>query len=401
MLGWDVGTFEFLSDKIVTKGYSSNCKLKLRTGGSTGKIPRTQCRSNEDGNGVFWDIAKKDGKNDVKLPVKFRYRSPVVFEFHTTGKRGASAYSILWLHLLTDNEPVDIDLPIWTTKQGARLTQNYVTEENLRAKEVTGLDDVEEVGRLRFRCEFKSGTDRSHERFIVDDDTRETFETWEACMAEGVRTTKVLPEVPEKTRELHEQSLTKDRDVLHQAEPEKKTEWLELEDPDEKKRWLDKDGRNWSGAFGHDPKAYMDSTGRKRAEPGRDKPVKDPILPADHDDDIPDDAEDEDDDDSDTDSADLGHTDVTNVSSAKEMSGQEHLDGTTDTNGQPESKKELEADAKTNKRSERRKQRGLMQWKPVRNLAFAKDETKFALRRVKHKLTGGLNGREPDVETEI
>jgi hypothetical protein len=43
----------------------------------------------------------------------------------------------------------------------------------------------------------------------------------------------------------------------------------------------------------------------------------------------------------------------------------------------------------------------MMQWKPVRNAVFAKDEATFALNKVKHKITGGLSGREPDVETEV
>jgi hypothetical protein len=51
-----------------------------------------------------------------------------------------------------------------------------------------------------------------------------------------------------------------------------------------------------------------------------------------------------------------------------------------------------------NKKGLHRTQRGLMQWKPMRNLAFAKDEAKFAARRAM-KL-GRLSGRQPDVETE-
>ena len=390
MLGWDVGTFEFLCDKILALGYFSHAKLKMRTGGSTGAISKTQCRTLDEGDGMFWDISKKDGKNNVRLPVKFRYRSPVVFEFHTAGKRGAQAYAIIWLHHLIDNEPTKFNIPIWTTKYGARLTQNYVTEENLRAKQVTGLDDVKEVGRLHFRCQFKAGTDESHEAFVIDNDTRETFETWEACMAEGVRTRKVSVEVPPKTQELHERSLTHDRDVLEQA------------DPEEKKKWLAKDGQDWSGAFGHDPKAYMDSTGKKRAEPGRGKPVKDPILPADHDHELNDD-----DDDSDSDSESEGPvvSDATTTTSPRNLQGTAQHDGPTDvravTNGHETSQKELVKDEKANKRSEKRKQRGLMQWKPMRNAAFAKDEAKFALKKIKHKMTGGLGGREPDVETEV
>ncbi len=36
----------------------------------------------------------------------------------------------------------------------------------------------------------------------------------------------------------------------------------------------------------------------------------------------------------------------------------------------------------------------------LQNLAFAKDEAKFSMKKMQHKLTGGLGGREPDVESE-
>ena len=56
MLGWEVGTFEFLSDRIIALGYSSSAKLKLRTGGSTGKISRTSCHKFDEKDGIYWDI---------------------------------------------------------------------------------------------------------------------------------------------------------------------------------------------------------------------------------------------------------------------------------------------------------------------------------------------------------
>ena len=56
--------------------------------------------------------------------------------------------------------------------------------------------------------------------------------------------------------------------------------------------------------------------------------------------------------------------------------------------------KEYKADS----RDLHRKQRGLMQWRPMRNVQFAKDEAKYALRKVKNM--GALDGRKPDVETE-
>jgi hypothetical protein len=369
MLGWDVGTFEFLSERILATGYKGQVKLKMRTGGSTGMIPRQHCHPLEEGDGIYWDV--HGGQRDVKLPVKFRYRSPVVFEFHIPNKRGASAYAIIWLHHLIDNEATDINVPIWTASNGDRLTQNYVTEDNLKAKEVPGLEDLKEIGRLHFRGRFKAGTDESHRQFVVDNDSRETFETWEACLAEGVREQKVDEHVPERIQSMHEASLTQGRDVLEQAEAE------------EKQKWLDKQGNDWSGAFGDNPKAYLDSRGRKIAEPGRDRPPKDPVLPPDDDDDLDDDPSTSDDDD-------LGITDASNGSGSPSINrARASLESTGSST----------SDA--NKKSEKRKHRGLRQWKPVRNADFAMDEGKMGLRKIKAKLTGGLTGREPDVETEV
>lgn len=342
MLGWDVGTFEFTSQKILALNYHAHAKLKMRTGGSSGVIGRTQCRRLAEGDGMFFDIEKKDGKNNVRLPVKFRYRSPVIFEFHVTGKRGAAAYSVIWLHHLVDNTVTDINIPIWTTKNGARLTQNYITEENVKGHEVTGLEDLQEVGRLQFRCQFKAGTDEDHARFIHDNDSRETYETWEACLAEGVRHHKVTKELPPKTQELHDQSLTEARDVLKEA------------DPEEQRKWLSKNGEDWSGAFSHDPKAYMDSSGRKKAEPGKDKPIHDPYNPS---------SDDDGDDSSDSTSEDLGlqtgdNAGNENGTPSRRKHGAHSLGG--------ESKDEEKNREVANKKTEKRKHRGLLQWKPVR-----------------------------------
>ena len=336
MLGWDVGTFEFTSNRLLALNYHSNSKIKLRTGGSVGQVGRTQCHKLAEGDGMYWDISKREGKGGVRLPVRFRYRSPVVFEFHVTGKRGAAAYAIIWLHHLVDNTEVDINIPIWTTHNGARLTQNYITEDNIKAKEIPGLEDLQEVGRLQFRCQFKAGTDEDHEAFVVDNDTRETFETWEACLAEGVREKRVTKEMPPMVQELHDKSLTEGRDVLKEASPE------------ERQKWLTKDGQDWSGAFTHDPKAYMDSKGRKKAEPGVDAPIHDPHVPSD-DDDVPDDESESD--------SDLGVQDADHVGARKDMNGS--TEGTTI--AEDDKKRDV-----ANKRTEKRHNRGLLQWKPVR-----------------------------------
>jgi len=56
LLGWDVGTFEFISNSIfatdVDSSEVSKLKLKMRTGGSTRKVARR--KANKIDNGVKW-----------------------------------------------------------------------------------------------------------------------------------------------------------------------------------------------------------------------------------------------------------------------------------------------------------------------------------------------------------
>lgn len=385
MLGWDVGTFHFTSDRISLQNFAHHAKIKLRTGGSTGKLSKTM--AHVDGNNTYYDLNERSGKDSIKLPVKYRYRSPVVFEFYKPHSRGADAYAVLWLQHLIDNEDTQIDIPIWTTKKASRLTQNYVTEKNWKAKEVPGLEDLNEVGRLKFSCKFTSGIDESHERFVVDNDSRETFETWETCVSEGIRDRHVPIEIPDELQELHDKSLLEGRDVLKQA------------DPEEQKRWIDKQGNDWSGAFGHDPRAYTDSFGRKVAEPGAEKPRHDPIVPppvrkgspsqenTQRGDDIKGKTESNDSDYSET--------------SESEESSIANMTSNTSQESKDNEKRNAREVNKQNKRTERRQQRGPLQWKPVRSAVFAKDEAKFALRKMKRKIgVGDLTGREPDIETE-
>ncbi|EDU48642.1 meiotically up-regulated gene 190 protein [Pyrenophora tritici-repentis Pt-1C-BFP] len=389
MLGWDVGTFEFRSQRILAVEYGHHPKLRMRTGGSTGKISRNAARKLSEGDG-----------------------SPIVFEFHIANHRKADAYAVIWLQHFIDNEDADINIPIWKTAAPARITQNYITEENCHKE--PGLEDLQEVGRLQFRARFKAGTDDSHAAFVTDNDTRETYETWEACVTEGVRNHKVEKELPDRVQELHEKSLVAGRDILKNATEE------------EKRRWLAKDGQDWSGAFGDNPKAYMNTRRQKRREPGVEEPLHDRHHPSDN----------EDNDDSDDDygegdsSSDIGVEDAETAGNAKAMSGGSGGGNQSKSNGQLKTQKtdlsptddhlprQSESTARTsttsgtddtsssrdinkqNKRAEERKHRGLMQWKPARNVKFAKDEAKIGLSKLKKRVTGGLDGRQPGVETE-
>ncbi|KAF2858133.1 hypothetical protein K470DRAFT_260132 [Piedraia hortae CBS 480.64] len=369
LLGWDVGTFLFGGDRIVAAGYAHQARIKLRTGGSIGKIGRSSCHAigSSASQGHYWDLSSRQesgGVNAIKLPVKYRYRSPIVFEMHLANHRKPDAYACLWLSTLVDNEESEFDLPIYKTKAAGRLTQNFITPD-MDPSTLPGLEDVQEVGRLQFRGQFKAGMDPSHEAFVMDNDSRETFETWEACQAEGVRTNRVDKELPQRVAELHEQSLLQGRDVLKDASPE------------EKQKWLSKTGTDWSGAFGEDPARYVDSRGRKRREPGSEPPL----------DGEPSDDYDSDDDDDDDDMTEAAGRNSVQSRGTGETGWTAGTDDSQDVN-------------KQNKRTEERKHRGLMQWKPARNLRFAKTEGIIGLRKLKNKLTGDLEGRQPGVETE-
>ncbi|KAE8355805.1 hypothetical protein BDV28DRAFT_145744 [Aspergillus coremiiformis] len=367
VLGWDVGTFEFASDKMITKNFNHRAKVKLRTGGSTGKIPRYV--SSIEGQDTSFNLTQGSLDRSIRLPVKYRYRSPVVFEFYTPGKRSPAAYAVLWLQHLVDNEDTPVDLPLWSTKNGRRLTQNYITEDNWEAKREPGLEDLQIIGRLQFDCRFTPGIDESHEQYIVDNHSRETYETWEACIAEGVRSRSVSLSVPKEVEQMHERSLVDGRDVLKHAEPK------------ERRQWIDKQGQDWSGAFSQDPSTLMDNDGNV-TEPGRDKP---PHSADGH-------------------FVEAAHPEDEDESPSSESTTEETEQRASTLNGTQDSLasscQENKQTKKANRRSEQRQQRGLMQWKPARNAVFARDEAKYALRKVRKRFTGDLTGREPDIETE-
>ncbi|KAI0389202.1 C2 domain-containing protein [Xylariaceae sp. FL0594] len=381
-LGWNVGTFEFLSDNITSTflgNEKGKIKLKLRTGGSSATVKRDQCVA--EGDTVRWDISGVTNHPRPRLPVRYRYRSPVFIEFHLPGKRHSEHFAALWLQGVVDNEEQDFDIPIWKCDKEMRLSQNWITEQNFNS--VPDIK-IEEVGRLRFRGRFKAGTDRDHLRFVSDNDSRETIETWEACFAEGVRGEEVTKEVPPTIQKLHDESLTHGRDVLATASPE------------EKKKWLAKDGTDWSGAFGQDPAALM--TGE--AGDGRSEEYEESDSDTDHDSQsapVPGDINHP--------TSDLGVKDADTAGAAhdddiKQPDRSASID--SGASGRSKSSKNpvsMYKNYQSRSRDLHRQHRGLMQWRALRNVQFAKDEAKFAVRRITKM--GSLSGRQPDVETEI
>ncbi|KIH93494.1 hypothetical protein SPBR_04042 [Sporothrix brasiliensis 5110] len=488
----EVGTFEFLSDSITSTQYapSSRVKMRLRTGGSSANIRSDKSSRTETGHGLRWDISgiDEEGKdhaarsdNRVRLPVQYRYRSPIFFELHPVGRRGKVAYASIWLQDVVDNEETSFDIPIWKCDNPLRLSQNYITEENYRS--IPDID-IEEVGRLQFRGRFKPGMDLEHLKFISDNDSRETVETWEACFAEGVRGEVVKAEIPKHVQKMHNESLLKSRDVIASASK------------GDQQKWLAKDGTDWSDAFGTSADRPEGATAVDTAAanmtgadvdgvpsgPNRQETMNDFGGPGatgyvgnDEDEDAydyDDDDFDEDDFDEDDieededgeprirstadaasrssrhrsmrgaqnsghhsqpsgDSVDLGINDASSTANSARHSrtnsgatggvlSSRISDGAGSSNGQNSSKsvdgtsvsgsrrKSISSisnpikqykDYKSRNRDLHRRHRGLMQWKPMRNMQFAKDEATFAVRRVLN--VGKLTGRSPDVETEV
>lgn len=401
----DIGTFEFMSDRISTVNYApgERTKLKLRTGGSSVSVKSEFCHRSEDGTELHWDISGEGKSEKPRLPVRFRYRSPVFFEFHPSGKRRKTdTFAAIWLQDLPDSEVKDFDIPIWQCNNGLRLSQNYITESNY--KTVPDMK-IEEIGRLRFTGRFKPGTDRDHLKFVSDNESRETIESWEACFAEGVRGEHVAVEIPPLVQKLHEESLTQGKDVLRTV--------VEEED---KKKWMARDGTDWTGAFGEDPAELLR---RRRERMEEDSGSSGATDEPDGYDTEPTEAE--------MDDIDLGVADATTErgeSSTQERSSGDSGDNytwqresdegrrlstdsaatgqdTLKSNASTSSKNPIKKyrDYRERKRDLHRQHRGLMQWKPMRNAQFAKDEALFAARRVTKM--GSLNGRKPDVETEV
>jgi hypothetical protein len=374
-LGWDIGTFEFISNAITTTGYApgNHAKIRFRTGGSSASTKRDA--SSKEENGMKFDISGSDHEK-IRLPVRHRYSSPIFMEFYPSGKRNPDGYAALWLLEVVDGEPKDYDIPIWKCQNSLRLSQNYVTSANHQDKPDLNL---EEIGRLQFRARFSAGTDMDHIKFVSDNDSRETIETWETCYAEGVRQQEVTSEVPPSVQRLHEQSLTKGRDVLEQG------------DEKDKEKWVAKDGTDWSKAFGEDPTALA----AKRPSDAQDGEEYDDFD--EHEDD--DDSEDLGIQDADTDPS---HRSDSSDAGRHSMDSQT-TDGTdasrVSTGGSTKNPYKAYKEYKGRSRDLHRKHRGLMQWRPMRNAQFAVNETKFALRKV--TTLGALDGRKPDVETEV
>ncbi|EFR03857.1 meiotically up-regulated 190 protein [Nannizzia gypsea CBS 118893] len=455
LLGYDVGTFNITSSRITLKNCASRGKMKIRTSGVNVSIPRSAWNPDSiEENGGFFDLTS-DLKEEVVLPTKHRYRSAIIFEVqHSSG----TANALVWLQNLVDNEETPVDIPIWTAKNSARLVQNYMTEENWeKAKKSPGLEDLEMVGRMQFSCRFTPGFHLSHEKLVNNNDSREAFETWEASVSEGVRG-DIQSEVPPTVQRLHEISLVQERDILRQANAKlrrprsKDSDISSIDDVIRKSmtgnassriegdasqdlhetQRRDRSRPTTAGSANTNTNANANTTANTNSNGAVPGPM---IMGGDG---MPENdnntqrgdhtngpaAEDADRPLGDSDAARAEATGGAMPSDQYDLDDDwesNYGDGNGNTNGSDnnnvdgalvegvlsESSHETTEERrerignKENRRSEWRKHRGVMQWRPARNAAFVKHEATFAMKKVKDKLMGDMTGREPDIRTEV
>ncbi|CAL3968753.1 unnamed protein product [Diplocarpon coronariae] len=204
LLGWDLGSFELLGDKVLVEndrsGLLKSSRIAIHT--DVGKSSISRKWIEQDSQGTAWNLQRiKEGGKDMQkhriiVPVRRRYQAPIRLEFFSKGSRKPVAYAIYWLCDLVDNKETALHIPVYKTPMPKQMTQNYIS--NIEMDKVKS----ERVGTVKMTVRFKMGMDDSHLQWLKNNNERETYESWLCTVAEGYRTRVVKRETPEKVKEL-------------------------------------------------------------------------------------------------------------------------------------------------------------------------------------------------------
>ncbi|KAH7419655.1 C2 domain protein [Cadophora sp. MPI-SDFR-AT-0126] len=204
MLGWDLGSFEVLGDKVLVEndsnGLLSKSRIEVHT--DVGKSTISRSWIEEDPQGTAWNLMRvKEAHRDMQkhriiAPVRRRYQSPIRLEFFNKGSRKAVAYAIYWLTDLIDNKETALSIPVYKTPMPKQMTQNYIP--NIDMDKIK----AERVGTIKMTVRFKMGMDDTHLQWLKNNDQRETYESWLCTVAEGYRTRVVKRETPDTVKQL-------------------------------------------------------------------------------------------------------------------------------------------------------------------------------------------------------
>ncbi|RYO80779.1 hypothetical protein DL762_007471 [Monosporascus cannonballus] len=159
LLGWDYGTLEIRSPVKANGGLPkelSQHRIKIRT-----NLGRTKMKPG-DSEGQ-WQHKGKSGPDDVFLPVRQRYSSPMVIEFRKSvvGPDRTEAFAVLWLQDLTDEEAETKTLKVW---KGGK--DNIKTASTCCEYAGTG-DNEEPLGEVEVEVKFWRGLSGYHKGYAA------------------------------------------------------------------------------------------------------------------------------------------------------------------------------------------------------------------------------------------
>lgn len=363
MLGWDLGSFELLGDKVRVsgdRGHLSATRIAIHT--DVGRESVHRHWAHQDNEGTSWNLRRiREGENDLQkrrvlIPVRFRYQAPVRIEFFSRGNRKPIAYAIYWLTDLVDNIETALNLPIYKTPMAKQMTQNYI------ADIASNPLQAERIGTLNLTVRFKMGMDDSHKQWLKTNEDRETYESWQCSVAEGYRNRIVKRETPDTVKTLVDEGKVDGDNVkmsnTGDAESDDELEVTPVRVPRNAPGFEKEIGdyhntsaaEQWSGSFGQQLSQYASNPSEIMSDDRHSLGVQ------------------------------------------EDLTDSEIEDGDLKKARQKQDKKSAKAELG-------RKHRGVLGIKAVRNMKFLKDEVKVVGHKLKDKFS--MHGRSPGVETEI
>ncbi|EPY49932.1 C2 domain-containing protein [Schizosaccharomyces cryophilus OY26] len=180
LLGWDIGTLVFIDRRLIAEGIHSVSKVnfsyvRIHVGVLKGTAKYTNSDSPEK---VAWDVRS----DNLSMPLKNRYSTPLVFEFRNHLRRKSNVFAILWLVDLVDNEETTVRIPIFFSAKPAHVLQNMIN-----INDPDKYSKLEIIGYLTTTLSFQRGLGVAHERLISSDDDSATFETYMSLRSQGAR----------------------------------------------------------------------------------------------------------------------------------------------------------------------------------------------------------------------
>jgi hypothetical protein len=355
LLGWDLGSFEVIGDKVIVEndktGSLSGTRIAIHT--DVGKQYISRKWVEQDERGTSWNLARvREGenhlqKNRILIPVRHRYQSPVRLEFFNKSGRKPVAYAIYWLCDLVDNTETALSLPVYKTPMPKQMTQNYIS--NIERDKF----ESEKIGIIKLTVRFKMGMDDSHYHWVKTNDENETYESWQCSVAEGYRTRIVKRETSDTVKDLAKNGKVDGPNMKLDADGSDEGEGVDVvrvprEAPGFEKEIDDyketSSNEQLSGAFGQELSQYT------------------------------------------SDPSSIYSDDSSSLGMQEDLTGSEIED-------EEMKKRRQKQDKKASKAELYRKHRGPMNIKALRHMKFSKDEAKVFGHKLKDKFS--MKGREP------